>query len=119
MLDKKKKQRIIEKFQTHKNDTGSTEVQVAILTEEIKELTKHLKENKKDFSSRRGLLAKVALRHKLLTYLEREDEKAFNKLIKALKLKFPKKQRKNLDEYLTEPEPAEESEEEEIEEEIE
>ncbi len=116
MLDKKKKQRIIEKYQTHKNDTGSTEVQVAILTEEIKELTKHLKENKKDFSSRRGLLAKVALRHKLLSYLNREDEKAFNKLLKTLKLKFPKKQRRNLDEYLLAPEAVESETEEEPEE---
>jgi len=99
MLDKKKKQKIIEKFRTHKNDTGSTEVQVAILTEEIKELTKHLKENKKDFSSRRGLLAKVALRHKLLRYLQGEDEKSFNKLIKALKLKLPKQEKLDLDTY--------------------
>ncbi len=91
MLDKKKKQRIIEKFKTHKNDTGSSEVQIAILTEEIKELTKHLRENKKDISSRRGLLSKVSLRHKLLRYLEREDEKKFKKLVKALKLKIEKK----------------------------
>lgn len=88
MLDKKKKQRIIEKFKTHKNDTGSSEVQIAILTEEIKDLTKHLRENKKDYSSRRGLLAKVSLRHRLLRYLEREDEKRFNKLIKTLGLKI-------------------------------
>jgi len=93
MLDKKKKQRIIEKYKTHKSDTGSAEVQIAILTEEIKELTKHLRENKKDFSSRRGLLAKVALRHRLLRYLEREDEKRFIKLVKALKLKIGKKVR--------------------------
>lgn len=91
MLDKKKKQKIIEKYKTHKSDTGSAEVQVAILTEEIKELTKHLRENKKDFSSRRGLLAKVSLRHRLLRYLEREDEKRFVKIVKALKLKIGKK----------------------------
>jgi len=100
MLDKKKKQRIIEKFKTHKSDTGSPEIQIAILTEEIKELTKHLREHKKDFSSRRGLLSKVALRHRLLRYLEREDEKRFNKLVKALKIKISKKERKDL-----EPEP--------------
>jgi len=88
MLDKKKKQRIIEKFKTHKNDTGSSEVQIAILTEEVKDLTKHLRENKKDYSSRRGLLAKVSLRHRLLRYLEREDEKRFNKLVKGLGLKI-------------------------------
>lgn len=91
MLDKKKKQKIIDKFKTHKSDTGSSEVQIAILTEEVKELTKHLRENKKDFSSRRGLLAKVSLRHRLLRYLEREDEKRFVKLVKALKLKISKK----------------------------
>lgn len=93
MLEKRKKQQIIEKFKTHKSDTGSTEVQIAILTEEIKELTKHLRENKKDYSSRRGLLAKVSLRHKLLRYLEREDERRFSKLVKVLKLKIKSGQR--------------------------
>jgi len=113
MLDKKKKQRIIEKFKTHKSDTGSAEVQIAILTEEIKELTKHLREHKKDFSSRRGLLAKVSLRHKLLRYLEREDEKRFSKLIKVLKLKMTKKERPDFEEPVdieeeVEEEPSEE-----------
>jgi small subunit ribosomal protein S15 len=98
MLDKKKKQRIIEKYKTHKSDTGSTEVQVAILTEEVKELTKHLREHKKDFSSRRGLLAKVSLRHRLLRYLEREDEKRFVKLVKVLKLKIIKRERLDVEE---------------------
>ncbi|MCD4760500.1 30S ribosomal protein S15 [bacterium] len=93
MLDKKKKQKIIDKFKTHKSDTGSAEVQIAILTEEVKELTKHLREHKKDFSSRRGLLAKVSLRHRLLRYLEREDEKRFIKLVKLLKLKIARKER--------------------------
>lgn len=111
MLDKKKKQRIIEKFKTHKNDTGSPEVQVAILTEEIKELTNHLRENKKDFSSRRGLLAKVSLRHKLLRYLEREDEKRFMKLVKVLKLKFKKKEREDLEDLPIEVEKEDEEEE--------
>lgn len=87
MLDVKKKQKIIEKFQTHKNDTGSPQVQIAILTEEIKELTKHLKSHKKDFSSRRGLMKKVNERRKLLKYLEREDLKAAEKIKEALKLK--------------------------------
>ncbi|PLX25906.1 30S ribosomal protein S15 [Candidatus Parcubacteria bacterium] len=100
MLDKKKKQKLIDKFKTHKNDTGSPEVQIAILTEEVKELTKHLREHKKDFSSRRGLLSKVSLRHRLLRYLEREDEKRFDKLVKTLKLKISKKERQDL-----EPEP--------------
>ena len=87
MLDKRKKEKLIEKFKTHKSDTGSSQVQIAILTEEIKELTKHLKTHKKDFSSRRGLLKKVAERRRLLNYLRREDDKAYNKLVKDLKLK--------------------------------
>lgn len=114
MLDKKKKQRLIEKFKTHKSDTGSTEVQVAILTEEIKELTKHLRENKKDFSSRRGLLAKVSLRHKLLRYLEREDEKRFSKIVKALGLKIKSSER--LEDVIEIEVPAESAEEEIVEE---
>ena len=87
MLDKKKKERIITKYKTHESDTGSSQVQIAILTEEIKELTKHLKTHKKDFSSRRGLLRKVAERRRLLTYLRREDQKAFDEIVKQLKIK--------------------------------
>lgn len=90
MLDKKTKERIIKKFRTHETDTGSTPIQVAILTEEIKILTNHLKKHKKDFSSRRGLLRKVAERKKLLTYLQKEDPSAYEKLVKALKLKVAK-----------------------------
>ena len=90
MLDKRKKERIITKYKTHDNDTGSSQVQIAILTEEIKELTKHLKTHKKDFSSRRGLLRKVAERRRLLSYLKREDEKGWEELVKDLKLKTPK-----------------------------
>lgn len=87
MLDKKKKEKIIAKYKTHESDTGSSQVQIAILTEEVKELTKHLKDHKKDFSSRRGLLKKVSERRRLLNYLRREDEKAFNEIVKDLKLK--------------------------------
>ncbi|RMD50515.1 30S ribosomal protein S15 [Candidatus Parcubacteria bacterium] len=87
MLDKTKKQKIIDKFKTHESDTGSPQVQIAILTEEIKELTKHLKKHKKDYSSRRGLVKKVTERRRLLRYLKREDEKAYEKLIADLKLK--------------------------------
>ena len=90
MLSRGQKEKIIEKFKTHKNDTGSTEVQIAILTAEVKELTKHLRDHRKDFSSRRGLLRKVSQRRRLLRYLQKESEKSFNKLIKALKLKAPK-----------------------------
>jgi len=91
MLDKTAKQKIINKFKTHKNDTGSTQVQIAILTEEIKELTSHLQTHKHDHSSRRGLLKKVGERRRLLKYLQKEDEKAFEDLAKKLKLKIAKK----------------------------
>jgi len=91
MLDKKKKRRIIKKFQTHKNDTGSPQVQTAILTEEIRDLTSHLQEHRKDHSSRRGLLKKLGERRKLLKYLQKEDEKAFKILAITLKLKIAKK----------------------------
>ncbi len=87
MLDPKKKQQIIKKFKTHDDDTGSPQVQIAILTEEIKELTEHLKTHKKDFSSRRGLFRKVNQRRKLLAYLEKNDPQAWEELTKKLKLK--------------------------------
>ena len=90
MLNRQKKEKIIEKFRTHKQDTGSAEVQIAILTAEIKELSKHLKSHKKDFSSRRGLLRKVSQRRRLLRYLQKDNPKNFSKLIKTLKLKAPK-----------------------------
>lgn len=86
MLDPKAKERIIQKFRTHETDTGSPQVQIAILTSEIKDLTEHLKTHKKDFSSRRGLIKKVGERRRLLKYLEREDENAHKKLIEALGL---------------------------------
>ena len=100
MLDKKKKNQLIEKFKTHANDTGSPEIQIAILTEEIKELTKHLQEHKKDHSSRRGLIRKVSLRRKLLRYLEKENLQSFESLTKKLKIKIAR--RKNLEELLEE-----------------
>lgn len=90
MLDKRKKERIIAKYKMHDSDTGSSQVQIAILTEEIKELTKHLKDHKKDFSSRRGLLKKVAERRRLLNYLRREDQTAYEQIVKDLKLKVIK-----------------------------
>lgn len=71
----------------HAGDTGSTQVQVAILTEEIKRLTEHLKEHRKDNSSRRGLLKKVGERRKLLRYLASEDVAAYEDLVKKLGLK--------------------------------
>jgi len=91
MLDRKVKEKIIKKFRTHETDTGSPQVQIAILTEEIKELTEHLKKHKHDFSSRRGLLKKVGERRKLLKYLQKEDSKAFAELADKLKLKIAQK----------------------------
>jgi len=85
-MDTKKKKRIIEKFKTHATDTGSPQVQIAILTTEIKDLTGHLKLHKKDFSSRRGLIKKVSERRRLMKYLKREDAKAYDKLMGGLKL---------------------------------
>lgn len=86
MLDKRAKERIIAKFKTHASDTGSPQVQIAILTAEIKELTEHLISHKKDFSSRKGLLRKVSERRRLLKYLKREDDSAHEELVKKLKL---------------------------------
>ncbi len=91
MIDKKVKQRIIQKFKVHENDTGSTPVQIAILTEEIKQLADHLKLHKQDHSSRRGLLKKVGERRRLLKYLQKENEELFGDLAKKLKLKIAKK----------------------------
>ena len=86
--DKKKmkvdKAAIKSEFQRHDRDTGSSEVQIAILTKEIEALTEHLKANKKDHSSRYGLLRKVQNRRNLLDYLKREDEAKYQELIKKL-----------------------------------
>ena len=73
MLDRKQKEKVIDKFKMHDKDTGSPQVQIAILTAEIKDLSSHLLEHKKDFSSRKGLLRKVSERRRLLKYLKRED----------------------------------------------
>ena len=83
-LKKSSKKKLITKFRTHDKDTGSPQVQIGILTKEIDEVTKHLKEHKKDNSARRGLLAKVARRRKLLTYLKMNDEKGYGKMLKNL-----------------------------------
>jgi small subunit ribosomal protein S15 len=87
MLTPKEKNAIIKKFQTHKDDTGSPEVQVAILTKEIEQVSEHLQIHKKDNHSRRGLLKMVGNRRRLLRYLKSEDEKRFEKLADKLKLK--------------------------------
>jgi small subunit ribosomal protein S15 len=91
MLDKKAKQRLINRFKVHETDTGSPQVQIAILSEEITQLTEHLKMHKQDHSSRRGLLRKVGERRRLLRYLQREDEKAFLDIATKLKLRIAKK----------------------------
>lgn len=82
-----RKQTIIKKYKLHAEDTGSPEVQVAIFTEKIEELSSHLKKNKKDHHSRRGLLGMVSKRKRLLTYLKRSDEKRYRSLTKKLGLK--------------------------------
>jgi small subunit ribosomal protein S15 len=84
MLDKNAKDKIIQKFKTHSTDTGSPQVQIAILTAEIADLTRHLQSHKKDFSSRRGLLKKVSERRRLLKYLSHEDPTGYKKLSDAL-----------------------------------
>jgi len=86
-LSKEEKQKIIGKYKVHENDTGSSEVQLAILTQEIINLTEHLKVHKKDFHSRRGLLKKVGRRRRLLEYLKTRDTERYKKLIKKLGLR--------------------------------
>ncbi|MEO0982211.1 MAG: 30S ribosomal protein S15 [Pseudomonadota bacterium] len=81
------KQKLIKKFAQSEGDTGSPEVQVAILTERINNLTEHFKENKKDNHSRRGLLTMVATRRKLLDYVKGKDEDRYQALIKALNIR--------------------------------
>jgi len=78
---------LVKKYQSHKDDTGSTEVQIAILTKKISDLTKHLKDHKKDFDSRRGLLMMVGKRRRLLNYLRKTVEEKYVKIIADLGLK--------------------------------
>lgn len=87
MLSKKEKDAIIRKFQVHKDDTGSPEVQIAILTKEIEQVSEHLKVHRKDNHSRRGLLKMVGNRRRLFRYLESEDSKRSLKLAEKLNLK--------------------------------
>ncbi len=83
-LTTSEKQKLIKEYGLHEGDTGSPEVQVAILTEEIKRLSEHLKEHKKDNHSRRGLLQKVGKRRRLLQYLEINEAERFSALKKKL-----------------------------------
>jgi len=87
MISTTEKEKIIDKFKTHEKDTGSAEVQIALLSEEIDKLLAHLQTHKKDFHSKKGLLKMVAKRRKLLKYLEKTDEKKYKSMIKKLGLK--------------------------------
>ncbi len=86
-MDKEKKAEVISNYQNKDGDTGSTEVQVALLTDRIKQLTNHMTANKHDFHTQRGLLKLVGQRRRLLNYLSREDVSKYNKLIKRLGLR--------------------------------
>ncbi|HOX29176.1 MAG TPA: 30S ribosomal protein S15 [bacterium] len=86
-LGVERKSEIIGKFQSHEQDTGSAEVQIALLSERISLLTEHLKKHRKDHSSRRGLLKLVGKRRRLLNYLTRVDAKRYDKVIKELGLR--------------------------------
>ena len=81
------KQDVITKFRTHEKDTGSPEVQIALLTARINHLTDHLREHRKDFHSRRGLLQMASRRRKLLDYLKREDLNKYNEILQKLSLR--------------------------------
>ncbi|MBI2035341.1 MAG: 30S ribosomal protein S15 [Candidatus Liptonbacteria bacterium] len=87
MLTTRKKQNVIKEIQIHDADTGSANVQVGLLSRRIDELSGHLKQHPKDNHSRRGLLKMVNKRRKLLKYLEKNDEKSYNSIIKKLGLK--------------------------------
>ncbi len=83
-ISSEKKQEVIQKFANHEKDTGSPEVQIAILTERIKNLTEHIKINKKDVHSRRGLIGMVNKRRKLLKYIQKKDPAKYEKIVKEL-----------------------------------
>lgn len=86
-MDKEKKTDIISEFKLHEGDTGSTEVQVALLTERINQLTRHMVDNRHDYHTQRGLLKLVGQRKRLLAYLSREDVDRYRKLIAKLGLR--------------------------------
>ncbi len=85
-LKVEEKKELIKKFAREKGDTGSPEIQIALLSTKIDKLAEHLKEHKKDVHSRRGLLSMVAKRRRLLSYLQKKDEVRYKALIKELKL---------------------------------
>lgn len=86
-MDSKVKEKFIADFQLHDKDTGSADVQIALLSQRISELTEHLKVNQKDHSSRRGLLKMVGQRRRLLDYLHDTDTDRYHKITKKLKLR--------------------------------
>jgi small subunit ribosomal protein S15 len=83
-LQQERKQTVINDFQTHGTDTGSADVQVALLTARVEQLSEHLKKNKKDHASRRGLLMIIGRRKRLLAYILKEDRERYQALIKKL-----------------------------------
>jgi small subunit ribosomal protein S15 len=83
-LTQEKKQELISQYQVHETDTGSADLQVAILTERINQLTTHLKDNDKDHSSRRGLLKMIGRRRRLLAYIQKESTERYQNLIARL-----------------------------------
>lgn len=87
MLTKQEKEKIIDDFETHPSDTGSPEVQIAILTRRINDLTEHLKTHRKDHASRRGLLKMVGTRSALLKYVSKKDVKRYQEIISRLGLR--------------------------------
>lgn len=87
MLTHKQKEKATKNVKRHEKDSGSPEYQIALFTERINKLTSHLKKNKQDFHSRRGLLKMVSKRRKLMAYLRRVNEKAYKSLVKKLDIK--------------------------------
>ncbi|PMB19753.1 30S ribosomal protein S15 [Fischerella thermalis] len=83
-LTQQRKQEIISQYQVHETDTGSADVQIAMLTERINRLSEHLQANKKDFSSRRGLLKLIGQRKRLLSYIQKENREHYQTLISRL-----------------------------------
>ena len=87
MITREQKEKIIKEFQINPQDTGSSVVQIAVLSEDIELLKSHFEKNKKDFSSKRGLMKKIMLRRSLLDYLKRSDEESYKNVISRLGLR--------------------------------
>ncbi|MBW7996170.1 MAG: 30S ribosomal protein S15 [Candidatus Glassbacteria bacterium] len=86
-ITRQAKEKVIKKFQKHDSDVGSAEIQIAVITERIRNLTEHFKSHKKDFHSRRGLLQMVGRRKRLLEYLHKNDYNSYKNVIGSLKLR--------------------------------